>query len=367
MATPRGRATPLTPTGVGVALDDAPPAAASPTTPAQAPQAMTLPLEITFLRPRPVKVILVGAGGTGARLAPDIVRLLGRGDTLIIADPDTVEERNLLRQHFVRRDVGRYKAEVVAGRASQVAGPGVTVEAQVVKAVDFSTLRGGTRGGPAIFVGAVDNRTTRMLAAQHVHNTQRTIWLDAGNELRGGQVGIIANAQGSVVDHNTGKVIPKDPDTLAETYRREHDYTPEQAQGAIYPFLHMNTLAELTPLLLQPDVAAEAAEPTCGLRIDTQSLAANVMAYACLINILSRILDGIPFSTAMAFFSTANTITSHAFMQAVGVGAAGPGSRDGGNPLFLHTGKAEESTLKAFSTTANALQFCQRLAKPLGQ
>src|SRR5688572_3687924 len=115
--------------------------AAEPVPAVAATSSPTLPVEVTFYRPRPLQIILVGAGGTGARMAPDIARLLNRGDSLIIVDPDTVEEKNLIRQHFVRPDVGRYKAEVVAQRATIAAAPGVVVDTKVMKLENIGSIQ----------------------------------------------------------------------------------------------------------------------------------------------------------------------------------------------------------------------------------
>jgi len=62
-------------------------------------------------------IVLVGCGGTGGFLAEAICRLLiGHPARLYLVDPDRVEPHNVARQAFDRRDVGRFKAEVLAER-----------------------------------------------------------------------------------------------------------------------------------------------------------------------------------------------------------------------------------------------------------
>jgi hypothetical protein len=330
-----------------------------------APQAvatLTLPVEVTFHRPRNLKVVLVGAGGTGARLGPDIARLLSRGDTLTILDHDTVEERNLIRQHFVRRDVGKYKAEVVASRATQAAGPGVAVEAQILQLSDLSAFAPtpGARGAITpltIFIGAVDNRSMRMKAALQVLKLSQVVWVDAGNEMRGGQVGLMANAVGKVSDPNTGKAYPTDLETSIDHAVRTNGYTREQVLPTLLPKIYINTLMEVTPLLLQPDLEAEAADASaCGMRLDTQSLAANVMAYSCIINIVSRLIDELPLSTAAAFFSTSNTMKGYPFTKMV----------KEANNIVVHTGQqAALNKLTGLGTLTTFVNEVTSLAKPL--
>ena len=64
--------------------------------------------------------MLVGCGGTGGFLAEAVCRLLiGRRSRLYLVDPDRVEPHNVARQAFDRRDVGRFKAEVLAERLAR--------------------------------------------------------------------------------------------------------------------------------------------------------------------------------------------------------------------------------------------------------
>lgn len=70
----------------------------------------------------PVKVVMLGAGGTGSYIAMHLYRLLyclGRKVRVIIADGDSVEEKNLIRQHFTVSDLGMNKAQVLAERYAE--------------------------------------------------------------------------------------------------------------------------------------------------------------------------------------------------------------------------------------------------------
>lgn len=61
----------------------------------------------------PVKIVMLGAGGTGAFAAPHIYRLLHaleRPARFIICDGDVVEAKNLNRQNFSPADLGGNKA-----------------------------------------------------------------------------------------------------------------------------------------------------------------------------------------------------------------------------------------------------------------
>ena len=61
-----------------------------------------------FTLNKPVKIIMLGAGGTGGHIAPHLYRLLHtleRDVRIIIADGDIVEQKNLVRQNFISADL----------------------------------------------------------------------------------------------------------------------------------------------------------------------------------------------------------------------------------------------------------------------
>lgn len=93
----------------------------------------------------PTHFYVVGGGGTGGRLVPLLTQFLKtitmgqsvRGwvpsPKVFIIDDDVVEEKNLLRQNFIQRDIGGFKAEKLANRYSK-AFAGTVIP--VVKRID---------------------------------------------------------------------------------------------------------------------------------------------------------------------------------------------------------------------------------------
>lgn len=77
-----------------------------------------------FLLPRDYNYsfLVIGAGGTGGHLVPNLARMIslkneeGYHHTLTLVDSDEVEHKNLARQQFTLRDIGKNKAEVLATR-----------------------------------------------------------------------------------------------------------------------------------------------------------------------------------------------------------------------------------------------------------
>lgn len=65
-------------------------------------------------------IVIVGSGGTGGYAVQRITKIMSAfskvNSYLLIADPDAVEEKNLLRQPFISSDIGLKKADVLAKR-----------------------------------------------------------------------------------------------------------------------------------------------------------------------------------------------------------------------------------------------------------
>lgn len=144
--------------------------------------------------------IVIGAGGNGGYFIPNLVRAVSLANQklnlakrplhqITIIDADDVEDKNLNRQNFVRPDIGKKKAEVMASRYGRAFG----IEVQYMDAYLDSEkmLLDLIRNGPVpVVVGAVDNNKTRALIYEVYKQTPGMFWLDAGNEEWGGQVSL---------------------------------------------------------------------------------------------------------------------------------------------------------------------------------
>lgn len=78
-----------------------------------------------YSKTAPVKIIILGAGGTGGYVIPHLYRIAFAADRqmrIIVCDGDVVEGKNLIRQNFVEQDIGRNKAQVLAERYSAAFG-----------------------------------------------------------------------------------------------------------------------------------------------------------------------------------------------------------------------------------------------------
>lgn len=64
-------------------------------------------------------ILQIGAGGTGGYITDELVDVLGSTNqehVLVVVDGDIVEERNLERQAFYRKDINKNKAEALISR-----------------------------------------------------------------------------------------------------------------------------------------------------------------------------------------------------------------------------------------------------------
>ena len=182
-----------------------------------------------FALDKPVKIIMLGAGGTGGHIAPHLYRLLHtleRPVKVIIADGDIVEEKNLVRQNFISADLGRNKAQVLAERYASAFGMEVQyipdfIEseerlAELVKLDNYSTSPYPIKRyeGLSILIGAVDNNRSRQLCHQVFNKADNLIYIDSGNGEFTGQVICGIRCNGRTYYKPIGDIYP---DILSDT------------------------------------------------------------------------------------------------------------------------------------------------------
>ena len=157
-----------------------------------------------FAGNRPVKIVMLGAGGTGGHIAPHLYRLLyalERPVRFIICDGDIVEEKNLVRQNFTPADLGENKAKALAERYSSVFGMETEYVPEFIESGErlLSMLRARTfPTGPywnsptvkelVILIGAVDNNKSRKLCHEVFYKLDDLIYIDSGNGMHTGQI-----------------------------------------------------------------------------------------------------------------------------------------------------------------------------------
>lgn len=177
-----------------------------------------------FSRERPVKVVMLGAGGTGGHIAPHLYRLLyalERPVRFIICDGDVVEQKNLVRQNFIPADLGENKAKVLAERYSSVFGTEteyvptfVESEEKLKELLTPQTWRmGAYRDSPilkemVILIGTVDNNRSRQLCHRVFYEAEELVYIDSGNGEHTGQIVCGVRSGGRTMYRPIGAVYP---------------------------------------------------------------------------------------------------------------------------------------------------------------
>lgn len=157
-----------------------------------------------FSENRPVKIVMLGAGGTGGHIAPHLYRLLyalERPVRFILCDGDIVEEKNLVRQNFTPADLGENKAKVLAERYSSVFGMETEYVPEFIESGEYllsmlepRVFRTGAYSNSAvikelvILIGAVDNNKSRKLCHEVFYKLDDLIYIDSGNGMHTGQI-----------------------------------------------------------------------------------------------------------------------------------------------------------------------------------
>ena len=151
-------------------------------------------LPCDLLRHRAVRVLVVGAGGTGSAIVLGLpyldqaMRVWGHRHGLEVAlmDGDLVSETNCVRQPFSFSDVGQNKATVLINRINLFWAMRWSAIPTHFHARSFD--RNEDRC-PDLVIGCVDTRAARKAIADSFSRalTQVRYWLDLGNNASSGQ------------------------------------------------------------------------------------------------------------------------------------------------------------------------------------
>jgi PRTRC genetic system ThiF family protein len=147
-----------------------------------------------LIRRGPLRVLIVGAGGTGSSIAMNLsyldqaMRVWGHASGLDVTmmDADTVSATNCVRQPFSTSDIGQSKATVLINRINIFWGTKWTAIPNRFHARSFESDRSNV---PDVLIGCVDTREARKaIEESFTHALSGTYyWLDLGNNAASGQ------------------------------------------------------------------------------------------------------------------------------------------------------------------------------------
>lgn len=170
----------------------------------------------------PVKIVVIGAGGTGGYVIPHLYRIgfaSNRNIRIIVCDGDVVEEKNLIRQNFIEQDIGRNKAQVQAERYSAAFG----IECEYIpnfietekelssltepdfEARPYSNIPESQK---VILLGCVDNNKSRQLCHKVFNKQKDLVYIDSGNGEHAGQVVCGVRQNGRTTYKPIGSLYP---------------------------------------------------------------------------------------------------------------------------------------------------------------
>ncbi len=143
---------------------------------------------------RPIRILVVGAGGTGSAITMGLpyldqaLRVWGRfaGFEVLLMDADTVSGTNCIRQPFSVSDIGQNKATVLVNRINLFWGTRWLAEPSNFDDRTFDRIQDAPVD---LLIGCVDSRAARNIIARALTKaTNRTAyWLDLGNNAASGQ------------------------------------------------------------------------------------------------------------------------------------------------------------------------------------
>jgi PRTRC genetic system ThiF family protein len=147
-----------------------------------------------LLGQKPVRILVVGAGGTGSAIVMGLpyldqaMRVWGRSSGLevVMMDADTVSETNCVRQPFSVSDIGQNKATVLINRINLFWGTRWRAEPTYFDEQTFDRINDRSID---LLIGCVDTRAARSIIAHALTKARNrtAYWLDLGNNAASGQ------------------------------------------------------------------------------------------------------------------------------------------------------------------------------------
>ena len=147
-------------------------------------------------------IFVVGTGGTGTFFINVFSRFLTANRTFVrnlyLIDGDTVEEKNIERQSFLKEDVGRPKSVVMAEALNEAFDLNwKAVDRFLLKKEQILDLT-DTIAVP-VLIGCVDNHACRLVLEKVFKAKRDIIYLDSANEFSSGEVVFGVKRKGRII------------------------------------------------------------------------------------------------------------------------------------------------------------------------
>lgn len=141
------------------------------------------------------RFFILGCGGNGGYVAQHVTQMVSMMDKksrIFLIDPDIVENHNLKNQLFIKSDVNKSKAEVLAKRYRAAYGISVSYfdknYVETIEQLDKIVFSSNYIEGPGLYhtlylnviIGCVDNNYTRGLLHKYFNKVDNLIYIDSG-------------------------------------------------------------------------------------------------------------------------------------------------------------------------------------------
>lgn len=164
------------------------------------------------------KICVIGAGGTGSYFLKEFSRYLYENKKaqqqirrMVIVDGDRVEEKNLVRQSFMKEDVAAPKSAVMASALNDAFAldwKGYAryllreeeLEQDFIGAIDGSEI--------PLIIGCVDNHACRLVCEEFFEKSSTCIYFDAANEFTSGEVVFALKRKGELISPLRSMLFP---------------------------------------------------------------------------------------------------------------------------------------------------------------
>jgi hypothetical protein len=210
---------------------------------------------------------------------------------ITLIDGDTIEEKNLIRQNFIKPDVGKNKARVMAERYGRAFGLEVGIVERYLN-TDLAIDLIANKKESVIILGCVDNNATRKIIYEDIwYGTEETqaadhiFWLDVANEMFDGQV--VIGYRHKSHGNKTGYGHNRGPGPMRTQDYWNNDLTADierfsQGMDLVRRGVHfpMPCIAEVYPDILEGEPDFDPDDPSCAENVAQvdQAMATNIMS-----------------------------------------------------------------------------------------
>lgn len=249
---------------------------------------------------KPGQIIVIGCGGTGGYVIPDLFRAIRFAypddydrAAITLIDGDLVENKNIQRQNFIEKDLGKYKSEVLAKRYGQAFGLEVAYITSYLETPDalaqlVNDPSRAERSHSSLIISCVDSLAARKLIFDTLSNiswpystSYPHYWIDSGNE----------DVFGQVILSSSTNCMPKE--------RRLEQLQITRSLNSI----HLPSIAEIFPHILEVKGSARP-QVNCAVQAEEhpQNILINRVAATVVLSYVYKIIYQLPITAFMTTF-----------------------------------------------------------------